>query len=469
MFRLLLSSIVALSATSALAQQLSNDPFPTPIETTQDVISANFVEFAHIPHDADGFAPRIMHMVTEPGTNRRFASVMTGPIYAMNADGSNVTLYVDINDEQWGVQVMSAGNERGLQSISFHPQFNDAGTPGYGKFYTYTDTSNTEPEADFVSGGERRSHDTLLLEWTANNASASRYDGSAPKLLFRAAQPFPNHNASQIAFNPLAMPGDEDFGLLYVGLGDGGSGGDPMKVGQDLSNYFGKILRIDPLGNNSDNGHYGVPQNNPFADDNDANTLGEIYAYGVRNPQRFNWDSKTGGILLADIGQNVVEEISPVTAGANLGWSDWEGSYQFIEWQVNLENPRSDAALTWPVAEFDHTDPLFQRQVAVTGIVINRSDSIPALTNKVIFGDNPSGELLYIDADAQNNGGQAAIRRIMLNDAGTAKTFLQVIQDTNTANGKDPASRADLRFGYGPDNQIYLLNKHDGVIRLLVP
>lgn len=469
MFRLLLSSIVALSATSALAQQLSNDPFPTPIETTQDVISANFVEFAHIPHDADGFAPRIMHMVTEPGTDRRFASVMTGPIYAMNADGSNVTLYVDINEEQWGVQVMSAGNERGLQSISFHPQFNDAGTPGYGKFYTYTDTSNTEPEADFVSGGERRSHDTLLLEWTANNASASRYDGSAPKLLFRAAQPFPNHNASQIAFNPLAMPGDEDFGLLYVGLGDGGSGGDPMKVGQDLSNYFGKILRIDPLGNNSDNGHYGVPQNNPFADDNDANTLGEIYAYGVRNPQRFNWDSKTGGILLADIGQNVVEEISPVTAGANLGWSDWEGSYQFIEWQVNLENPRSDAALTWPVAEFDHTDPLFQRQVAVTGIVINRSDSIPALTNKVIFGDNPSGELLYIDADAQNNGGQAAIRRIMLNDAGTAKTFLQVIQDTNTANGKDPASRADLRFGYGPDNQIYLLNKHDGVIRLLVP
>ncbi|MGJ8689654.1 MAG: PQQ-dependent sugar dehydrogenase [Gammaproteobacteria bacterium] len=469
MFRLLLSSIVALSASSALAQQLSNDPFPTPIETTQDVISANFVEFAHIPHDADGFAPRIMHMVTEPGTDRRFASVMTGPIYAMNADGSNVTLYVDINDEQWGVQVMSAGNERGLQSISFHPQFNDAGTPGYGKFYTYTDTSNTEPEADFVSGGERRSHDTLLLEWTANNASASRYDGSAPKLLFRAAQPFPNHNASQIAFNPLAMPGDEDFGLLYVGLGDGGSGGDPMKVGQDLSNYFGKILRIDPLGNNSDNGHYGVPQNNPFADDNDANTLGEIYAYGVRNPQRFNWDSKTGGILLADIGQNVVEEISPVTAGANLGWSDWEGSYQFIEWQVNLENPRSDAALTWPVAEFDHTDPLFQRQVAVTGIVINRSDSIPALTNKVIFGDNPSGELLYIDADAQNNGGQAAIRRIMLNDAGTAKTFLQVIQETNTANGKDPASRADLRFGYGPDNQIYLLNKHDGVIRLLVP
>lgn len=469
MFRLLLSSIVALSATSALAQQLSNDPFPTPIETTQDVISANFVEFAHIPHDADGFAPRIMHMVTEPGTDRRFASVMTGPIYAMNADGSNVTLYVDINDEQWGVPVMSAGNERGLQSISFHPQFSETGTPGYGKFYTYTDTSNTEPEADFVSGGERRSHDTLLLEWTANSASASRYDGSAPKLLFRAAQPFPNHNASQIAFNPLAMPGDEDFGLLYVGLGDGGSGGDPMKVGQDLSNYFGKILRIDPLGNNSDNGHYGVPQNNPFADDNDADTLGEIYAYGVRNPQRFNWDSKTGGILLADIGQNVVEEISPVTAGANLGWSDWEGSYQFIEWQVNLENPRSDAALTWPVAEFDHTDPLFQRQVAVTGIVINRSDSIPALTNKVIFGDNPSGELLYIDADAQNNGGQAAIRRIMLNDAGTAKTFLQVIQDTNTANGKDPASRADLRFGYGPDNQIYLLNKHDGVIRLLVP
>ncbi len=469
MYRLFLSSLIALGTSTALAQQLSNDPFPTPIETSRDVITANFIEFAHIPHDEDGFAPRLMHMVTETGTERRFASVMTGPIYGMNADGSNVSLYVDINAEQWGVQVMSAGNERGLQSIAFHPQFNQLGAPGYGKFYTYTDTANTAPTPDFVSGGERRSHDTVLLEWTASNANAEHYDGAAPRELFRAAQPFPNHNASQIAFNPLAKEGDEDFGLLYIGLGDGGSGGDPLAVGQNLGNHFGKILRIEPLGTNSDNGRYGIPSNNPFVSDNDANTLAEIYAYGVRNPQRFNWDSSNGGILLADIGQNQVEEISPVTAGANLGWGRWEGSFRYVERQVDLNDPRSDASLTWPIAEYDHADPLFQRQVAITGIIINRSDSIVPLRNKVIFGDNPSGELFYIDADAQHDGGQDAIRRILLNDGGTAKTLLQIIQETNENNGKEPASRADLRFGYGPDDQVYLLNKHDGIIRLLVP
>lgn len=469
MTHLLLGSLLALSASAAFAQQLSSDPFPTPIESTRDVISVNFVEFARIPNDDVGFAPRLMHMVTEPNAQRRFVSVMTGPIYGVNADGTATTLYLDINAPQWAVQVMSAGNERGLQSIEFHPQFNLSGTPGYGKFYTYTDTVNREPTPDFVSGGERRTHDTVLLEWTARNPSAARYDGSAPKELFRAAQPFPNHNAGQIAFNPLAQSGDQDFGLLYIALGDGGSGGDPLQVGQNLGNYFGKILRIDPLGSNSDNGRYGVPTSNPFAGDNDSSTLGEIYAYGVRNGQRFNWDADTGVILLADIGQNQVEEISPVTAGANLGWSDWEGSFRYVERQVSLENPRSAAGVTWPIAEFDHADPLFQRQVAVTGVIITRNGNIPALNNKVIFGDNPSGELFYIDADAPHNGGQDAIRRILLNDGGSNKTFLQLIQEKNRAEGSEVASRADLRFGYGPNDEVYLLNKHDGVIRLLVP
>ena len=136
---------------------------------------------------------------------------------------------------------------------------------------------------------------------------------------------------------------------------------------------------------------------------------------------------------------------------------------------MDMENPQSEAGLTWPIAEYDHTDPLFQRQVAVTGIVIYRSDAIPALQNKVIFGDNPSGELFYVEADSQHTGGQASIRRILLNDGGSTKTFLQVIQEKNAAENADVAGRADLRFGYGPDHQVYLLNKHDGIIRLLVP
>ena len=469
MIRYIITGLLALNTSALLAQNLSTDPFPTPIESKADIITVNFTEFARIPNDDAGFPPRLMHMMTELGSGRRFVSAMTGELYGMNADGSNVTLYVNINAPQWKVQVISAGSERGVQSFAFHPQFNQMGTPGYGKFYTYVDTANTEVTPDYVSGGERRSHDTVLLEWSAKDASSAQYDGGAPREIFRAAQPFPNHNGSQIAFNPLAEQGDEDFGLLYVGLADGGSGGDPMNAGQDLAKYFGKILRIDPLGTNSDNGHYGIPSSNPFVNDGKVNTLGEIYAYGVRNPQRFNWDSQDGSILLAEIGQNQVEEISPITAGANLGWNAWEGSFRFVSSKVDLDTPRSAAGLTWPIAEYDHADPLFQRQVAVTGIVIYRSDAIAALHNKVIFGDNPSGELFYISADGPHNGGQASIRRILLNDGGSAKTFLQVVQDKNAAENVDIAQRADLRFGYGPENQIYILNKHDGIIRLLVP
>lgn len=469
MFRSVLIGMLVLGSNAVFAQASSTNPFATPIEANRDVITLHFSEFARIPNDDAGFAPRLMHMVTEAGTGQRIVSAMTGQLYAMNADGSNVRLYVDINDPKWQVRVMSAGSERGLQSFAFHPQFSQSGTPGFGKFYTYTDTGNTDPAPDYVSGGERRTHDTVLLEWTAKNPQAASYDGEAPRVLFRAAQPFPNHNGGQIGFNPLAMPGDEDYGLLYVGLADGGSGGDPLNAGQNLASYFGKILRLDPLGHDSSNGQYGIPASNPFAGDNRPDTLGEIYAYGVRNPQRFNWDASNGDMYLADIGQNQVEEITPVSKGANLGWNTWEGSYRYVDREVSLDNPRSAAGITWPVAEYDHADPLFQRQVAVTGLMVYRSNAIPALHNKIVFGDNPSGELFYIDADAASQGGQSAIRRILLSDGGQAKTFLQIIQEKNTAEGSDVAQRADLRFGYGPDNQIYLLNKHDGIIRLLQP
>ncbi len=469
MARRTLAALFAISAPFLYAQELSTNPFPTPIEAQQDVLRVHTREFARIPFDEAGFAPRMMHMVTEAGTDQRFVSVMTGPLYAINADGSNVHLYVDINDPAWNVRVMSAGSERGVQSMAFHPQFNEAGTPGYGKFYTYVDVSNDNQPADFVSGGERRSHDTVLLEWTAKDAGGARYDGDSPRVLFRAAQPFPNHNGSQIAFNPLARPGDSDYGMLYVGLADGGSGGDPMNVAQNLANAFGKILRLDPLGTTSTNGQYGIPADNPFVADGRDDTLAEIFAYGVRNPQRFNWDSANGTLYLADIGQNQVEEISPVTAGANLGWNTWEGSYRYVNREVSLDAPRSENGITWPIAEYDHADPLLQRQVAITGIVISRNASLPLLQNKIVFGDNPSGEMFYVEADASHAGGQAAIRRILLDEGGTAKTFLQVIQETNRAAGQDIAPRADLRFGYGPDNGIYLLNKHDGIIRQVIP
>ncbi|NQV70052.1 MAG: PQQ-dependent sugar dehydrogenase [Pseudohongiella sp.] len=464
MRRQLIATLLIACSTAVICAQ---EPFPTPITANQDVIAVSFSEFARIPDTDNGQAPRLMFMTAEPGTRRLFVSTMPGKLYSMDYAGKSVTEYIDTNADAWGVRVQSAFNERGVQSFAFHPQFSQAGAPGYGKFYTYIDTANITPAADFESGGERRSHDTVLLEWTAGNAAATTYDGGAARELFRAAQPFPNHNGGQIAFNPLSQPGDADFGLLYIGLADGGSGGDPLNSAQDLAKYFGKILRIDPLGNNSPNGEYGIPASNPFVNDGNASTLGEIYAYGVRNPQRFNWDSQNGRLLLAEIGQNQVEEISLITAGANLGWNVWEGSYRYVKGGVDTSNPRSDAALTWPIVEYDHNDPLFLRQIAVTGLAVYRQSAIPQLTNKLVFGDNPSGELFYVDADVQEATGQAAIRRILLQHGGENKTLLQVIQAKNSEQGKEAAQRADLRFGYGAQGEIFLLNKGDGVIRLL--
>jgi hypothetical protein len=459
---------VALLIASAALAQAPTDPFPLPIPATEGVIRVRFVEFATIP-DIQGEAPRMMNLVDEPGTRRMFVNTMRGPLYTVSYDGKAVTQYVDINAQNWGVSVQASGRERGFQSFTVHPQFGQAGAPGYGKFYAWTDTTNTAPKPDYVPGGGNNTHHTVLLEWTAKNAAAATYDGGPPREILRLEQPFQNHNAGHISFNTLARPGAPDFALLYVGVADGGSGGDPLGLSQNLGSIFGKVLRIDPLGKNSRNGKYGIPAGNPFVGQPGA--LAEIYAYGVRNPQRFGWDPRNGNLLLADIGQDIVEELSMVPIGGNLGWNKWEGSFGFISRQaVDLNRRRNDPTVTYPVAEYGQRDPLLQTQAAVTGVHVYRTRTIPQLANLLLFGDFPSGEIFYLQADKLPSGGQDGIRRILLTDGGSeAKTFLTVIQEKNARQGKTPATRADLRFGSGPDGQVLLLNKHDGTIRLLVP
>jgi hypothetical protein len=443
------------------------DPFPQAIEANQGVITVGVRELASVP-DIDGVSARMMNLVNEPGTRRLFVNDMRGPLYSVSYDGKAVTLYLDINDPKWGVGVQSMGRERGFQSFTFHPQFGQPGSPGFGRFYTYTDTSNQTPPADFTTSNPTSTHDTVMLEWTAKTPGAAVYDGEAPRELFRLRQPFANHNAGHMAFDPLATPGSPEFGLLYIGVADGGSGGDPMRLSQNLGSAFGKILRIDPRGTTSANKKYGIPTSNPFI--KTAGALPEIYAYGVRNPQRFAWDSRNRNLFLADIGQNIVEEISLVTPGANLGWNEWEGSYRFIGRQaVSDEKPRSDPKVTYPIAEWSQIDPLLQPNSAASGLVVYRGTQIKSLANLVIFTDMPSGEIFYVSADTLPSGGQDPIRRILLNSGGSAKTMLQLIQDKNQAQGKKPATRSDLRLSLGPDNQVFLLNKGDGTIRVLTP
>jgi len=459
---------LALAISPALAQTTTN-PLP-PIDSGKAVVTVNVAEFASVP-DLNGQAARMMLLVDEPGTKRLFVNDMRGPIYSVSYDGRSVALYVDVNDSTWAVNVQSQGRERGVQSFAFHPQFAQTGAPGYGKFYTWADSRNNQGPSDFQPGGGSNTHHTVLHEWTARTATAGAYDGAAPREIFRFEQPFSNHNGGMTTFNPLARPGSADFGLLYIGIGDGGSGGDPLNAAQNLANGFGKIFRIDPHGTNSSNGKYGIPASNPFADGRTPNALKEIFAYGLRNPQRFAWDPRNGNMFVSDIGQNIVEEISLVTAGANLGWNMWEGSFRFLSRQgVDASGPRADPKVTFPLVEYNHGDPIMSNRAAVTGVHVFRSAAIPALRNKVMFGDMPSGEILYFDADKLPNGGTQDIHRVLLKGAdGQPTRVLELIRQQNAKQGEQPASRADLRFAAAADGRVFLLNKADGTIRVLMP
>jgi hypothetical protein len=460
---LLVLAALLVSVPTACRSQAA--PFPDPIETTRDVIVVGVEDFSDIP-DSDGEAARPMLMVDEPGTGRMFVNDMRGPLHVVSYDGE-LRPWLDINDPRWSFPVQHAGRERGFQSFALHPQFGEPGTRGYGKLYTWSDTEDTSPAPDFVPGGGDDTHDTVLLEWTAADPAADAYDGGAPRELLRIEQPFRNHNAGHMSFNPLAEQGDADFGMLYVGVADGGSGGDPLDLSQDLSSIFGKILRVDPLGSNSQNGEYGIPDDNPFVGRSDA--LGEIFTSGVRNPQRFGWDEANGNLFVADIGQNQIEELSLAWSGADLGWNSWEGSYRFISRQeLDMSDPRSDPELSYPIVEYDHEDPILIGRAAITGVVAYRHDAIPQLTGRLLFADYPSGEIFHVSADDLPDGGEDAIRRVLLRAEGAETTFLELIQARNLEQGREPATRTDIRFATGPDGRLFLLNKHDGVIREIV-
>ena len=497
-----LKVIVVWLSLAACGGDRSQEPFPEPIPTTEGSIEVNIVEFASLP-DFNGEPALMMLLVDEPGTGRLFVNDLFGILYSVSYDGRTVVPYLDLNASQWGIEALrdslpsiTPPPRRGFHSFVFHPQFAEAGTLGFGKFYTLVETRNTEPAADFALDSNESLHHVLLLEWTTGDPSAAFYDGAPPRELMRIKQVYDQHASGMLGFNPCARSGDADFGLLYLSMGDGGV----RTTSQDLSNVGGKILRIDPLGTNSPNGQYGIPADNPFVAANGA--LGEIYAYGMRHPQRFGWDVRNGDLFVADIGEYHVEEINLVPAGANLGWRDWEGSFEWVDtwrddWRLvvrlavnavqaireghfrirrpddvrvfSLDNPRSDARITYPVVEFDRWDPLLQKKVAITGVVVYRHDAIPQLENAVLFGELVSGEVFYFPADDLPAGGQEAIRRVRFKQRGETKTLLQMIREKNIAQGREPIVRADMRFGTGPEGQIFLINKRDGIIRRLIP
>ena len=195
----------------------------------------------------------------------------------------------------------------------------------------------------------------------------------------------------------------------------------------------------------------------PFATDADGASLGEIYAYGLRNPQRFSFDAADGKMLIGDIGQGVVEEVDVSRAdqaGLNFGWNAREGSFEYVDGNTVRVNA-TPAGLTDPVAEYDHGE----NRRAVNGGVVYRGGAIPGLEGKYLFGDLNAGEVYFIDADALPDGGQSSIRNLVLiGDDGTMTTTLNDLV----------GGRSDVHFGLGGNGELLLLNKRDGTVRQLV-
>lgn len=389
-------------------------------------------------------------------------------MYAIDASGSEVTEYLDLRDFS-DLRIVCT-SEAGFQGFAFHPEFANAGANGFGRLYTIHSSRDTSASPDFDPGGGSEFH-TLLLEWQTDTPSASTFtpaNADQPyREVLRFDQPFGNHNAGIVAFNNSVDANDSDYGNLYVALGDGGSGGDPQDNGQDPGNPYGAILRINPLGNTGVNGQYGIVADNVLAADENDETLGEIFVYGLRNPQRFGWDTATGNMFIADIGQNAVEEINLAANGANFGWDDREGSFRF--------DSNNTEGLTDPVAEYDHTNvvsnpPTNIGNRAVTVGEVARGTGIPQLDGNLLLSDFPTGLIFTLDVDNDPlDGGQDGLLELQPMDANQQPVrLLDLINLTRSERGLSRATRADLRFGLNTPGEVYITNKQDGIIRRLV-
>ncbi|HEX5871447.1 MAG TPA: PQQ-dependent sugar dehydrogenase [Longimicrobium sp.] len=273
---------------------------------------------------------------------------------------------------------VSAGGERGLLSVAFHPQYATNRT----FFVNYTDTRG----------------DTRIERYRAG-ADPDRADPATAELVLTVAQPFANHNGGLVAFGP--------DGKLYIGMGDGGGGGDPQETGQDPLRLLGKLLRIDVDAARP----YAIPTDNPHA--GGTNPLPEIWASGLRNPWRFSWDRTANLLYMADVGQNRLEEINVVPAaqgGVNYGWDVMEGSDCF-EPSSGCER----AGLTLPVAEYTHSDGC-----SVTGGYVYRGQDLPALRGQYFYADYCEG---WIRSFRYANAAAADARSWDVENVGNISSF----------------------------------------------
>jgi len=381
------------------------------------------------------------------GNGILFASDQNGVIYRIHNGKENIFLDMRklVKDFQHG-----PGIATGIGSFDFHPDFLNNGL----LYITHSETYKGQPADYSVTDSVHQSEvEWVLAEWKMNNVKDTVFSGTHRELLRTHAPTFA-HGCQEIAFIPGLKKTDPDYGLLYIGYGDGGSNNIKRpELGHSLKSFLGTIFRIDPAGHNSRNGHYGIPASNPFVNEKDPSTVNEIYAYGFRNPHHFAWDpANKNRMIVTDIGEANIEEINMVVNGGDYGWPVREGNYG-ITTTKNLKRvyPLTKADLDLykkPFAQYDHTTGN-----AISGGYVYEG-GIAALKNKFVFGDIVNGKLFYVNMDPQLSDSTVYELTIMQN--GKETTLQEMSKE----------KRMHLRLGYDQfTKQLYVITKVDGTIR----
>jgi len=380
-------------ASPTLAEAAATEPAPSPMPTAPPGAPLTGVSLVPV---ADGFdAPTF---VGNAGDERLFVVEQRGRIRIVSNGELLPEPFLDIRE-----QVGSQSNEQGLLSIAFHPDY-----AGNGVFFLdYTD----------------RNGDTVISRWQVSD-DPNRADASSETVLLQIAQPYPNHNGGQLQFGP--------DGYLYVGMGDGGSGGDPQNNGQNPGTLLGALLRLD-VDAEGGGAHYAIPPDNPYI--GDENGRNEVWAIGLRNPWRFSFDRETGDLYVADVGQNMYEEVNFVPAGQgaglNFGWNWMEGNHCF-------RDGCDPGAFYAPVAEYSHG----QGECSITGGYVYRGAAFPAMRGNYLYGDFCSGRLWTLFRQPDGSW-------------------------VNNAIGVAPGSLTT--FGEGFDGELYLTTREGVLYRIEQP
>ncbi len=408
----------------------------------------------------------LKHFATAPFTASKGPLARITKMDVLRGGAKERTFIVDLRgilyelvDNQWQVYLDMAkerpnfipipGLATGFGSFAFHPEFYKNGL-----FYTTHTEKPNSAKADFgYADSIKVTLQWVITEWKIDNPNAGSFLGKSREI-FRINMVSPIHGMQEIAFNPTARKGSSDYGLLYVGIGDGGASENGFAfICADNTRPWSSVLRIDPMGRNSKNGKYGIPKNNPFANDKNEKTLGEVYIRGFRNPNRYTW-TPNGTLLVVDIGQTNIEELNIAKAGADYGWPEREGTFVINHrgkmdrvYALTTDEPRHK--YTYPVVQYDHDEGK-----AISGGVVYNGTAVPALKGKYIFGDINNGRVFAVETAQLKLGKQANIQEVLLKIEGEEKTFLDL----------HPKIKPDLRLGEGPKGELFIFTKADGKV-----